>query len=285
MPSPGPGVSYLELVGTFAVFGIEVVIPFLLYVAETPLSKIYLVAVTAAMWGGTLLSFIYSQYYMTVPWILVSIIVASLTVLSLVTVLAEIGLRSAPLWPLIALQILSLLLYLANVLTEYFAAPFGGLGPYLVYPMLYLAATGGLSLLAYALYSMARTRIGLKSALGYAAAAVLALLLAYPLYQLTIYNNFMAGIMSMVFAMGMGVLIPPQAMPIAAIFAGIYVFSIIALVVNGVVAKSPIRSATAVAALVYLTTAFVEHAVMVIFASIITVSNILVYLKINESIS
>ena len=283
MPSGGLNMTGLELIGTFSVFGLEVVIPFLLYLIKIPMRAVYLAVLTAMLWGGTLLGLIYPEYYMSAPWLIGSIAVAALTALSLAVAVYELGRRSAPLMPLMLLQFASLILYLADVLTEYFAAPLGGLGPYFVYPMLYLAGIGGLALAAYAIYPLVAGRPSAKALVGHAAAALAGLAMAYPLYQLTDYNNFMSHIMSMVFAMGLGIPAPPSYMPLVAAFTGIYVYALIALVVDGVVNKSPIMHTAAVASLVYLTTAFVTHALIVTFASVILASNALAFVGWREA--
>ena len=284
MPSTGVNMVYLELVGTFSVFGLEIVIPFLLYVISIPLSRVYLAVTLLMLWGGTILSFLYPTYYMTVPWVMGSLVYAALTMLSLLVSLYELRAKSAPLIPLILLQLLSLILYVANVLTEYFAAPLGGLSPYFVYPMLYLAGAGGIALLIYSIYSLimvASSRgINVKLILGQILALVMGVALAYPLYELTAYNSFMSHIMSMVFAMGLGILAPPASMPLIAVFVGIYVYSIITLIINGAINHSPMQYLTAIAALIYVTTAFIEHAIIVVFASVLAVTNLLIYLGI-----
>jgi hypothetical protein len=279
MPSSGVNMTALELVGTFSIFGLEVVIPFLLYLIRIPMRTVYLVILTTMLWGGTLLSFIYPGYYMTAPWLIGSIAVASLTMLSLIIVIYELGRRSTPLIPLIILQFASLILYVADVLTEYFALPLGGLGPYFVYPMLYLAGIGVLVLTAYTIYPLLTGRFNIKVLVGYIIAALVGFAMAYPLYQLTIYNSFMSHIMSMVFAMGLGVLAPPSYMPLLAVFMGMYIYAIIALSINGIVSKSPIMYTIAVASLIYLTTAFMTHALIATFASIVLVSNALIFIN------
>jgi len=283
MPSTGINMTYLELIGTFSIFGLGVVIPFLLHMLKIPLRFVYLVVTTIMLWGGTILSLVYPTYYMTLPWILGSIALTALTILSLITVIYELRATSIPMIPLILLQILSLTLYLANVMTEYFALPLGGLSPYFTYPMLYLAGIGGVALLVYSIYVIiADRKINVKVLIGYAVAAVIGFFMAYPLYELTLYNSFMAHMMSMVFAMGLGILASPSSMPLVAIFMGIYTYSIIALIINGAFTGSPIRYVMAVASLVYLVTAFVEHALVIMFAPIIVVSNALIYINLSN---
>ena len=282
MPSTGVNMVDLELIGTFSVFGLEIAIPFLLYAVKVPLSRVYLAVTLLMLWGGTILSFLYPTYYMTMPWVVGSLAYAAFTMLSLLVLVYELRIKSIPLIPLVLLQLASLALYMANVLTEYFAAPLGGLSPYFVYPMLYLAGAGGAALLIYSIYSLIMAigsgRIGVKLILGQVLALVMGIALAYPLYELTVYNGFMSHIMSMVFAMGLGILAPPASMPLVAVFMGIYVYSIIALVINGAINHSPMQYLTAVAALVYVTTAFIEHAIIVVFASVLAVTNLLIYL-------
>ncbi len=212
-----------------------------------------------------------------------SLVYAALTVLSLIALVYELRIKSLPLAPLILLQLISLALYIANVLTEYFAFSLGGLSPYLVYPMLYLAGIGGVVLLIYSIYILIINRINTKLILGYVSAAVLGLLMAYPpLYSLTIYNSFMSHIMSMVLAMGLGILAPPSSMPLIAVFIGIYTYSIIALVISGIMNKMPMHYLIAVASLIYVTTAFIEHAIIVIFAAVLTITNLMIYLSITS---
>lgn len=279
MPGSGASTAGLELIGTFSVFGLEIAIPFLLYMAKVPLGRIYFAATLVMLWGGSALSIVFPTYYMTAPWVMGSLAYAALTMLSLLTLLYELRIKSAPLIPLILLQLVSLVLYIANVLTEYFAAPLGGLGPYLVYPMLYLAGAGGVSILAYSIYSLySGKRVNIKLILGHIFAALMGVATAYPLYELTAYNGFMSGIMSMVFAMGLGVLAPPAWMPLVAAFMGIYVYSIIALAISGVLNRSPMQYLTAIAALVYVTTAFIEHAIVVVFAAVLTATALMIYL-------
>ncbi|ADN50621.1 hypothetical protein [Vulcanisaeta distributa] len=282
MPSTGINMADLELIGTFSVFGLEVVIPFMLYFIRIPLSRIYFLVTVLMLWGGTLLSILYPMYYMTIPWVIGSLVYAALTVLSLIALVYELRIKSLPLAPLILLQLISLALYIANVLTEYFAFSLGGLSPYLVYPMLYLAGIGGVVLLIYSIYILIINRINTKLILGYVSAAVLGLLMAYPLYSLTIYNSFMSHIMSMVFAMGLGILAPPSSMPLIAVFIGIYTYSIIALVISGIMNKMPMHYLIAVASLIYVTTAFIEHAIIVIFAAVLTITNLMIYLSITS---
>lgn len=159
MPSTGINMADLELIGTFSVFGLEVVIPFMLYFIRIPLSRIYFLVTVLMLWGGTLLSILYPMYYMTIPWVMGSLVYAALTVLSLIALVYELRIKSLPLAPLILLQLISLALYIANVLTEYFAFSLGGLSPYLVYPMLYLAGIGGVVLLIYSIYILIINRI------------------------------------------------------------------------------------------------------------------------------
>ena len=283
MPSSGINMANLELIGTFSVFSLEIVIPFLLYFIRIPLSRVYFIITLLILWGGTLLSFLYPMYYMTIPWIAGSLAYTALTILSLITLIYELRTRSIPLLPLILLQLMSLTLYIANVLTEYFALPLGGLSPYFVYPMLYLAGIGGITLLIYSIYPLInRGRLSMRLVLGYVFAAVMGVIMAYPLYMLTAYNGFMSHIMSMVFAMGLGILAPPASMPLIAVFVGIYVYSIIALVISGVVSNSPMQYIIAIASLIYVTMAFVEHAIMVVFASVLTITNLVIYLGINS---
>nr|KJR73191.1 MAG: hypothetical protein TU35_07295 [Thermoproteus sp. AZ2] len=277
MPSTGINMVDLELVGTFAVFGLEVVVPFLLYMTDIPLRTAYLAFVTAMLWGGTALGYLYPIYSSTPFWALASLTLAAFTALSLIIMVYELKASSAPLAPLVALQMASLTLYVADVATEYFGLPLGGLSPFFVYPMLLLAGLGGITTAGYSIYLLTRG-FNKKTAAAYAAAAVIGFATAYPLYQLTLYNSFMAHIMSMVFAMGLGVLAPPVSMPAAAAFMGLYIYAIIALAAYGVLARSPLHYAMAAATLIYLTTAFAQHAVVVIFASVIAAANALAYI-------
>ncbi|BDR92824.1 hypothetical protein [Vulcanisaeta souniana] len=281
MPSTGINMVDLELIGTFSVFGLEIVIPFMLYLIKAPLSGVYFIITVLMLWGGTLLSILYPMYYMSIPWVIGSLIYVALTVLSLITLIYELRIKSLPLIPLILLQLASLILYIANVLTEYFALPLGDLSPYFVYPMLYLAGIGSIALLIYSTYALIiEGKVNARLILGYVAAAVLSVSMAYPLYTLTMYNGFMSHIMSMVFAMGLGILSPPSSMPLIAVFMGIYTYSIIALVISGIMNKIPMYYLVAVASLIYVTTAFIEHAIIVIFASVLTITNLIIYLNI-----
>ncbi len=51
MPSTGINMADLELIGTFSVFGLEVVIPFMLYFIRIPLSRIYFLVTVLMLWG------------------------------------------------------------------------------------------------------------------------------------------------------------------------------------------------------------------------------------------
>lgn len=71
------------------------------------------------------------------------------------------------------------MLYVANVLTEYFALPLGGLGPYFVYPMLYLTGIGVLALAAYIIYLLLVKGDYVRVVIGYVVAVIMGFIIAY----------------------------------------------------------------------------------------------------------
>lgn len=267
MPSSGANLAALGLIGTFSVVAMTVVAPMVIWESRRVMLRLtYFVASIIMGWGGIALGFLYPQYYLSTPWIIASLALCILTAVSILQV-AVSSIKSLALLPLLILELISLYQYMINILTEYALIPSINLSTYLVYPSIYMLIAGSVSLLALSIY--VRPRRGLL--IEYLVGAVISILLSEPMYQLLIYNRFMQSIMGEVAAMGLGILAPPSYLPALVIVMGIYIFSLIALVSRAIMGE-PLMGYYALAALIYIGTAFVVHALSIYFVVTITAS-------------
>lgn len=268
LPSGAADVAPLLFVGTFAVAGLAVAAPWLIYESDAPLRFPTFAMTLALVWGGVLLSFIYPRYTFNQIWIALNMAYAALAAGLAVWAAARLGRRGVYLWPLTALAALSSALYLAQVSVAYFGVAVGAWTIYVPYVMLYLALAGLAGLMAMALAGL---RPNLRIAVGYAASLLIGLGMAIPLYELTASNAFMQHIMDMVFAMGLGVVTTPSSIPLAAVFMGLYVAALLMLAVRSA-AEGPFYGGAALAGLVYATSSFTNHSIPIYFASVIAAS-------------
>ncbi|MGC9137088.1 hypothetical protein [Caldivirga sp.] len=274
-PAPANVLTAMGLIGTFSVAALSVTIPFLIYETKIPLRLLYLVVVTTALWGGVALSYLYPTYYITWPWITLSLLLWGLTILSII--MAVLSLRPIELIllsPAVLLQLTSLLGYIMNLLTEYYLIPAMGLTTQLVYPTVLLTVIGALTLTALALMGL---KTGVKAMTGYVLSGLTAVSLSLPLYQLTVGNVFMQHIIDMVFAMGFGILTPPTSVPLMSIILGLYVFSTLVLIVNGATNNRRYLYLAALA-VTYVSTALTPHSLSIYFASVASSSLAVSYL-------
>ncbi len=263
-PAPANVLTAMGLIGTFSVAALSVIIPFLIYESKIPLRMLYLVVITIALWGGVLLNYVYPTYYLTWPWITLSILLWGLTALAVV--LASTSLKPIELIllaPAILLQLISLANYILNLMTEYYLLPITIPSTALVYPTLLLIIIGALTLTALALIGFKANKWSIT---GYALTIVVASSIAVPLYQLTVNSFFMQHIMDMVFAMGFGILTPPVSVPLMSIILGIYVFAILAIITDGAFNRRYLYLAAL--AVTYISTALTPHALSIYFASV-----------------
>jgi len=273
-PAPTGPLTIMGLVGTFGVAALAVVTPALIYETRVPLRPLYFTVTVIALWGGVALSFFYPHYYYSWPWLILSVVLWGLTILAVVMALTSMRpMELALMMPIVVLQFISLVIYILNIVTEYYLTPLEGVVTQLAYPMLLLTLIGALTLTILASMGIRASKWGL---LGYAISALTAVALAMPLYSLTINNRFMQSIMDMIFAMGFGILAPPTSVPLLAIFLGLYVFSSLALIVNGVVNSRRYLYLAAIA-VTYVSTAYVPHVLSIYFTSVMASSLSLAY--------
>ncbi len=266
MPSSSSNMTALGLVGTFSVMAMTVVAPMVIWESKKlKLRLVYFAAAVVMGWGGIAFSLIYPQYYLTTPWVAASLILCAVTVASLIQVLIYGGIKSLALLPLIMLQLIAMYQYAVNVATEYMLIPYPNPSSYLVYPMMYLLMMGAASLLAVSIWTKPRRSV----LIGYVIGAVSGALVAVPMYQLLAYNRFMQSIMGEVAAMGLGILAPPSYLPTLSIVMGIYVFSLVAMLARSL-SGEPIMGFYALAALIFVGTAFAVHALSIYFIAAMT---------------
>jgi len=278
-PAPTGPLTIMGLVGTFSVAALAVVTPALIYETRVPLRLLYFTVAMIALWGGVALSYLYPHYYYSWPWLTLSMVLWGLTILAVVMALTSMRpMELALMMPIIALQLISLVIYMINIVTEYYLTPLEGVVTQLTYPMLLLTLIGALTLTVLALMGI---RVGKWSLVGYVASALTAIALAAPLYSLTINNGFMQHIMDMVFAMGFGILAPPTSIPFMTIVLGLYIFSSLTLIVNGVVNSRRYLHLAAIA-VTYVSTAYVPHVLSIYFTSVIASSLSLAYIGVYK---
>ncbi|GGP19912.1 hypothetical protein GCM10007981_05510 [Thermocladium modestius] len=229
------------------------------------LRLVYFAAAVIMGWGGIAFSLVYPQYYLSTPWVVASLILCAVTAVSLIQALIYGGIKSLALLPLILLQLIAMYQYAVNVATEYMLIPYPNPSSYLVYPMMYLLIIGALSLLAMSIWVKPRRSV----LIGYAIGAIFGALVAVPMYQLLAYNRFMQSIMGEVVAMGLGILAPPSYLPMLSIVMGIYVFSFVVMLARSL-SGEPIIGFYALAALIFIGTAFAVHALSIYFIAAMT---------------
>ncbi|ABW02726.1 hypothetical protein [Caldivirga maquilingensis] len=269
-PAPANVLNTMGLAGTFSVAALSVIIPFLIYEFKVPipLKTLYLIVIITALWGGVLLSYIYPSYYLTWPWIILSIILWGLTIMSIILAITSLrAIELTLLAPVILLQLTSLVSYILNLVTEYYLIPVMVPSTALVYPTLLLIIIGALTLTALALIEV---KVNKWSITGYVLAIIASASISLPLYQLTVNSFFMQHIMDMVFAMGFGVLAPPASVPLMSIILGLYVFAVLALIINGAFHRRYLYLAAL--AVTYVSTALTPHVLSIYFASVIASS-------------